>query len=193
MKGILLKEGLFNSVVEGDKIQTRRLLKIKFWESQQMELAFNFNPYEDEKVKIVCNKEKYPEYNPRIIPVKSRYKIGDIVYLKEPYLIDNEGKYMYKYRGAYSNFKGFKNKLFMPEVAARYFIKITYVSVERLHKITTDEIKKEGIHLLDPKATDEDYKKAWIFLWDKINKSICPWESNPFVWVYDFELIVKDL
>lgn len=74
-----------------------------------------------------------------------RYNKGEILYLKEPYVID-DGFIFYKYSSVYLCDKRWKNKLFMPERYARYRIEITDVREERLHDITDDECFKEGVY-----------------------------------------------
>lgn len=79
--------------------------------------------------------------------------------------------------------------IFLPKELTRIFLKVENVRVERLQEITASECKKEGI-LINPE--DPDYIQ-WIEkfadLWDKINGSRAPWESNPWVWVVEFSRI----
>jgi len=97
----------------------------------------------------------------------SNYKIGEVLYLKEPYhIFDEEGdvcpyKCLYKYGKEdfltqeehnavvteILKLKAWKNKLFIPESAARYFIKITGVRKERLQDISDEDCIAEGIFL----------------------------------------------
>lgn len=102
----------------------------------------------------------------RIKKGKPRYKVGDIVYLKEPYRISNiNGGYEFIYQFSKARVKftgsakdleklliqqkkskyGWLNKLFMPESAARVFIEITDVRAERLQDISEEDCIKEGI------------------------------------------------
>ncbi len=126
-----------------------------------------------------------------------RYNKGETVYLKEPYFFEDVSKdnlpfdeiKLYKFNN-YEEEKErtWKNKLFMPEKHARYFIKITDVKVEELQDITESNAISEGI---------EDTSSGWAItafetLWDSINKKApYRWEDNPYVWVYEFELITK--
>lgn len=98
-----------------------------------------------------------------------------------------------------------KNKLFMPEKYARYFIEITAVRAERLQDITEEDCIKEGIEY-SPEAVPIGYpfgavfpynngfhnyttaKEAYAALINNISGK-GTWERNPFVWVYDFRLI----
>ncbi|MDR2207149.1 MAG: hypothetical protein LBE36_13455 [Flavobacteriaceae bacterium] len=122
MNGICFKETLFNAVINGSKTQTRRLMK--------------------DKTPIGNWEETYKF---------SRYKVGEILYLKEPYSLDTiafDGKVTYKFdnpneRTVSNGFK-WENKLFMPAKYARYFIEITAVRCERLQEISDEDIVKEG-------------------------------------------------
>ncbi len=99
--------------------------------------------------------------------------------------------------------------LHMPKEAARIFLKVKDVRVERLQDITPKEIEKEG--LFNPckecyakKETCEDCicqdkdidKMIWSELWNStIKKSDMEqygWDANPWVWVIEFERIELD-
>ena len=83
----------------------------------------------------------------------------------------------------------------MPREAARIFLKITDVSVERIHHISFEHILKEGIKQDSERANRDDYVYAFIDLWNSINSKrnngIYAWEHNPWVWVYTFERCEK--
>jgi hypothetical protein len=90
----------------------------------------------------------------------------------------------------------------MPKKAARIWLKVTDVRVERLHHIivadpnqTIHNICSEGIEF---KAVMENYEvliKDFKTLWDStIKKSDLDrygWEANPWVWVIEFERCEK--
>jgi len=84
---------------------------------------------------------------------------------------------------------------FMPEDAARYFITITGVRAERLQGITNEDAITEGImppeHAFVMVGNDVDAaispREEYAELWDTINPKY-PWDSNPWVWVYQFQL-----
>jgi hypothetical protein len=97
--------------------------------------------------------------------------------------------------------------LFMPKEAARIFLQVTDVRAERLQDITVDDAVAEGIERCGP-PFDNVKKYGWRFkdymgnsvclpvpsfktLWDSINAKKCPWDSNPWVWVYTFKKIPK--
>lgn len=80
-----------------------------------------------------------------------RYKPGETVYLKEPWMPFGSGitKYAYNYALGSRERKAikWKNKMFMPESAARHFIRFSDedVRVERLWDISPDDCIAEGI------------------------------------------------
>lgn len=179
MKGILFKEDLFNSVIQELKTETRRIA----------------------------------------ITEKPKYKAGEKVFLKEPY-IHWGGKTYYKFdQSNEATFNihahcleeevGWKNKLFMPEKYARYYIEITGVIGEKLQDISEQSAIAEGverdrdgwksydkIYVGPHKGKDHPfnavpYRSAFFSfksLWERINGEE-QWESNPKVWAYKFKLV----
>ena len=126
-----------------------------------------------------CDANEYTGEN--LILVNPRYKVGETVYLKEPYhVFDEENNLcLYKYPPkedwmtdkefsdivhSLSELKGWHNKLFMPEKYARYFIKITNVRAERLQDISEEDCIREGItsYLLDPSKAYTHIKEYGI-------------------------------
>lgn len=100
-----------------------------------------------------------------------------------------------------------KPSIFMPKEACRIKLLINDVKVERLHDISEDDAKAEGIERWDnPLFNEERYrdysgKPQWKqmnerrdpvayfkSLWQSIN-GIESWESNPWVWKISFEKI----
>ena len=101
-----------------------------------------------------------------------------------------------------------KPSLFMPKEAARIWLKVTNVRVERLHEITEDGAKAEGINeewarsWWHPTYDDPDsggyprYRDTFALdLWNStIKKSDLDrygWDANPWVWVIEFERCEK--
>ena len=199
MKGICFTEPMFHAVVEGRKFQTRRIIKPNphFWAD---------------------NKYPYKWTTDSAIEIKPRYKAGEKVYIKEPYLICNDFlQYKYdnkpckniiscEYMNGGCDCDGWENKLFMPEKYARYFIEIIEVRCERLQYISDEDCLEEGIfdhydneykrknggHFLYENGIDfkryDKHREAFAALFNKINGH-GTWESNPYVWVYSFKLI----
>lgn len=209
MKGIIFSEENFHAVVAGSKTQTRRIIKpvpddsgLHNHTARPMSLS--------------------PEYDMRgwwgdtestseTREFKPRYKTGEILYLKEPYLLDLKSLedvnavYRYGNNNIVPNVIKWSNRMFMPARAARCFIKITDVRVERVQDISEEDCYSEGITGIrrDVKSDIWGYKfpgdgstyfptpqEAYAAEWDKINGE-GSWNANPWVWVYGFELIEK--
>lgn len=111
------------------------------------------------------------------------------------------------------NYRGKKvwtNKLFVKPELMLHFIRITNVRIERLQDISDDDCLAEGVELNTRQYKYDgtkyycvrglghwrsfgcdNYKsprEAYAALIDKVGKK-GDWESNPYVFVYDFELI----
>lgn len=201
MKGICFIEPLHEKTVKRIKVQTRRIISKEDYVNAKNVILSTTDSGQMAHFKSVGCSECFAG-------LVARYRIGDILYLKEPfYKWDDwdpeDGQYSYKFDNPDKIVPFWENKLFMPASAARHFIKITGVRAERLQDISGYDCIREGIEYKFPKATSMtqariDYKsaepaliKAYAALIDKIN-SKGTWDSNPFVWVYDYELIEKE-
>ena len=205
MKGICFKEPLFLATIEGRKTQTRRVMKPQpsMYRQTVGKLLGMFN------------------INPSALrgEMKPRYKVGEVVYLKEPYASSyneetDKWEPIYKYGGPhYFDIDGgsvkWKSKLWMPETKARYFIRITDVRAERLQDISDEDCCREGI-VLRPECEQSAIvfglflegghvsnlgstpREAYGALIDAINGK-GTWDSNPFVWVYEYESYQMDV
>lgn len=88
-----------------------------------------------------------------------------------------------------------KPSIHMPKAARRIRNTIINIRVERLHDITEEDAKAEGIEL-NYEASDErvcrfqNYKDAFKALWNDINgERGHGWDKNDWVWVIEFEKI----
>lgn len=90
-----------------------------------------------------------------------------------------------------------KPSLFMPKEAARIFLKVTDVRVERLQEITSQGAWKEGARCscLYPVPDCAGNKTAFIEIWNSTIKKPdldrYGWNANPWVWVIEFERCEK--
>lgn len=81
----------------------------------------------------------------------------------------------------------------MPEWVARFRPKVTGIRVERVQDISKQDVLKEGVKTALPYYNGENttgciFKNGFAKLWNSINeKRGYPWESNPWVWVIEFE------
>ena len=177
MKGILFKPEMIQAIVEGRKTVTRRVIK------PQPIIAQTYKG-------LTLKDLEYDGFKPR-------YQIGETVYIKEAGAWDNKTKFRaYKANMPDTQTK-WQSPLLMPEWAARYFVLIKDVRAERLQEIAEQDAKAEGatpIYESTPTGYYFDfagYIRGFHRLWDSINKDY-PWESNPWVFRYEFEYQSKE-
>jgi hypothetical protein len=98
-----------------------------------------------------------------------------------------------------------KPSIHMPKVAARYFLQIKNIRVERLQDISRKDAIEEGSdNILKPDdlhrmrglgnwkipSPFDEYQFGFLSIWTKIN-GCDSWLKNPWVWVIEFEKIEK--
>lgn len=149
--------------------------------------------------------------------LKDGYQVGDIVYLKEPYIKDHNGFIGFEdevgFDLQHQQDFGWKkiSPLFLPAAKARHFVKITEKSSEKLHDITEEDCIREGIESvicygekrwfiyskyfvnlpwdkIPVASTTDDPLKSFYSLWVAINGRRSWWD-NPTVYRYQFELL----
>lgn len=207
------KYGLTQAVLEGKKTQTRRVCKVQP-EFKSYEIAFPVgwinedDPLQDPLYGAYrwVNKDNPKEKSDWIIP---QFKVGEVVAIVQSYkdaanwaLVEDckefEGKEPWL-------MAGWNNKMFVRPDYMPHQIRITNVRVERLQDISDKDCLAEGIikgkvgsedtHFMDayyiPNKPLEPIctpREAYAELIDKVSGK-GTWYKNPYVWVYDFELI----
>ena len=143
---------------------------------------------------------------------KLRYQPGDILYVRETWS-EWTGGYLYKawqepfVQPGESAVMRWHPSIHMPKEAARIWLKVLDVRVERLQDITNEQILKEGTskdainRLIGqmPEKTEEyirtAYLTVWSWIWDATIKIAeierYGWEANPWVWVIEFKQCEK--
>ena len=140
-----------------------------------------------------------------------RYYPGDILYVRETWAEWSDG-YIFKAdpMPAYphSFVDRWRPSIFMPKEAARIFLRVTDVRVERLQEIDENGAKAEGIREYfigmgeSGFATEPHSSSFWpsavgafAALWNSTLKHMdhirYGWAANPWVWVYCFERYEK--
>lgn len=130
------------------------------------------------------------------------YQPGDILYVRETFIQAAAHIFWYKADDKLWMSKDllWKPSIHMPKEAARIWLKVTDVRVERLQDITGLSVQKEGIEL-DPKecASKFDFITELFLLFQKLWDSTIKksdldrygWDTNPYVWVIEFERCEK--
>lgn len=193
MKKIMFNDryGLTEAVLDGRKTQTRR---IAYKEPFKYYCNCGFYTEGKDKGKLAIN-------DGNEIVAKSTYKIGEIVAVAQRYNdipFNNE-----IFKGAGLSI-GWGNKMFVKSDLMPHQIKITNIRCERLQDISTDDCMKEGIFCSHIDGFDDAYtydatfdrfvKKWWyktpIVAYKMLSSKLhLNWDSNPLVFVYDFQLI----
>lgn len=96
---------------------------------------------------------------------------------------------------------GYRNKMFVKAELMPHHIRITNIRVERLQDISDEDCLAEGIYeALEAPWNDKVYgfvggnfdfntpRNAYAALIDKVSGK-GTWDSNPYVFVYDFDLV----
>lgn len=178
-KPILFNTEMVQAILEGRKTNTRRV--VKFLEGQTGRLPDN-EFVDGEPYLFYPGGIKHPQYHK-----------GDIIYVRETWSKVGTS-YFYKADGWNDIKHKWSPSIHMPKEAARIFLKVTGVRVERLKDIDIQGIKREGLTSMAVHCGDMEIAKSeFQILWDStVKKSDIEqygWEANPWVWVYEFELL----
>lgn len=197
MKPILFNTEMVRAILDGRKTVTRRVIR---WDKADNALSCpdrrkNIEIPDDKIIERLCG---------------APYRMADILYVRETWTIlpvtpgDNfrpSGVYYYKADGDMrpDRFRdnGWHPSIHMPKEAARIFLRVQDVHVERLQEITGAECVREGIPQESLKEVGEAFTAGqFAGLWDSTvkpsDRALYGWDANPWVWVIDFERISRD-
>ena len=197
---ILFNTEMVRAILDGRKSCTRRLVKFLLGE----------NPKWTGYIK-----DGSMLYNGRNEPcIRTQpYQPGDILYVRETWcaLPVNEAGHMrghsvYYYKADRDlrpeGWRGNWNpSIHMPKEAARIWLEVTNVRVERLQEITEDGAKAEGANWKNGKNVGfeekmrrtaiERFAEIWNGTIKKSDIDRYGWDANPWVWVIEFERCKK--
>ena len=199
MKPIIFSTPMVQAILDGKKTQTRRVIKIDDApENWKISIAgtsiVRTEPYDVKLPRYAAGdnlwvRETFCEvpYEHNHVPIKG----GHITIPKYAYKADSERDYT----GIW------KSSIHMPREAARIFLRVKTVRVERLQDITPKDAWDEGCRIGNsfpweehiPELQQQCRDILFIPLWDRFNrKRGYGWDTNPWVWVYEFEKINKE-
>lgn len=224
IKPILFNTEMVRAILDGRKSCTRRLVKPQPDGKHTYPLGFVTDS--TEKKEVGCFGFGIDEYGGSIQYAKPPYLGGDIIYIRETWT-EECGKYYYRadydsdyldpcetlsggYPASCRNHPGcdgcmatstrihWHPSIHMPKEAARIWLKVTDVRVERLQEITAESALTEGadkyIHANGTLNEDQTIT-SFIGIWNStIKKSDLDrygWDANPWVWVIEFERCEK--
>lgn len=214
MKKIMFNDkfGLTQAVLEGRKTMTRRIIKCPRTFRGEWVAGFNIHRRHSDK-KIVDWPCMYDadEREFDMGEILPKYELGEVVAIAQSYKdsgydsdsLDRHPKDL-SIRGLMKDSAGWNNKMFVKSYACKHHIKITNVKIERLQDISDEDCLKEGvihaytdnngIKIYHTPHTKRGYlstdvaQQAFSFLIDKVSGK-GTWESNPFVFAYEFVLV----
>ena len=108
----------------------------------------------------------------------------------------SEGCYIYRADHPCPERIAWRPSIHMPKAAARIWLKVTDVRVDRLQDMALGDFLREGVTIRPEAYNDPDnaYGQArdnFIAIWDSTvsrqDKGRYGWEANPWVWVIGFE------
>lgn len=216
IKPILFNTEMVRAILDGRKTCTRRLVKPQ----PKSKLCYTFAGSDSntwgypnrtaheiwgEEFKLpndITEEELSKRWNPP-------YHTDDILYVRETWKKAPNGYNYYEdwQRNDIADVTKWHPSIRMPKEAARIWLKVTDVRVERLQEITDNECIKEGIYPSNCRdcndifgcdvCPDEGYDEVdkFVEVWNStIKKSDLNrygWDANPWVWVIKFERCEK--
>lgn len=208
MKKIMFNDryGLTKAVLEGRKTQTRRIIPLSEEDEEYLNTAFDF----DLRESVIIDRYARYKIGEEVAVAQSYQTVmryyHSFCHVSTRVVSEEENTFWDAMRdiestGNDSAMKGDNNKMFVKADLMPHRIKITNVRVEHLQDISDEDCLKEGIYeSLEAPYNTKKYgcfnsninvcspREAFAILINKVSGK-GTWESNPWVFVYDFELI----
>jgi hypothetical protein len=217
MKKIMFndKYGLTQAVLDGRKTMTRRIIKYPKSEPSFSDFIGDYDEAKEKGYLDYGNGIVFfliEDRNKSFLCAPS-YKVGEVVAIAQSY------ETIYHEKGletldmlvsSWKNSKGWRNKMFVKADLMISHIRITNIKIERLQDISDEDCIREGVELNDRQYEYDGTKwycvrglghwraigcdnfntprEAFAALMDKVSGK-GTWESNPYVFAYEFELI----
>ncbi len=198
IKPILFNTEMVRAILDGRKTCTRRLVKPQ----PKSKLCYTFAGSDSntwgypnrtaheiwgEEFKLpndITEEELSKRWNPP-------YHTDDILYVRETWKKAPNGYYYYEdwQRNDIADVTKWKPSIHMPKVAARIWLKVTDVRIERLQDMTDDDAEAEGC--FDYTSTALGFPDVWDSTIKKSDLDRYGWNVNPWVWVIEFERCEK--
>lgn len=219
---MLFSTEMVKALLAGRKTQTRRLITERNSSSSAILKELDFSTarkdlfLKNHGTNIEYLKVSRPEDGTRH-RVCPKYQPGDLLWVREVFrYIDfagDENGYVYRasengmdWEQNDENWK-WKPSLHMPKVAARIWLEIQDVRVERVQDISEEDAVAEGVEPYTysgrisftaykdylertPQSLDDilNAKESYQSLWESLH-GIESWRSNPWIWVYNLSIV----
>ena len=213
---IIFSGPMVRAILEGRKTQTRRVFSGKgyaWWQACGAEIDCHGLPVGEDDMGDPCDGPRPYGVPGDTLYVKEKFACSDVCGHTAKLAYDADARCGHKTGGVFVphgrileasgygwwasqpkacadtyGLKGYGGKWrssrFMPRWASRIDLKVTGIRVERVRAITEEDCIAEGV------AGELDFtpQMKYAELWNSINaKRGYSWESNPWVWVVEFE------
>lgn len=187
MKPILFNTEMVRAILDGRKTQTRRIIKPQPTNPRWNNVGWlGWDDGHGYRMKPPC-------------------KPGDVLWVRETWqhvytyddsdkAIEETGRYVYfaddpmpftywvdTDTGEHKDQMPWRPSIHMPREAARIFLRVTDVRVERLQDIDDDGVVAEGLEI------GAEFDEIWNRTLIKSDRAKFGWAANPWVWVIKFE------
>lgn len=212
MKPIIFSTAEVEKILNGNKVQFRKPVKPQ----PKHPIPLGFISDSTDVKRIGCYGWGVDELDGVLSIAKPPYKTGDILYVKESWRYGaGRGTSTYEYKTDMTEKEleeereehepgivKWKSPVTMPREAARYFLKVKDVKVQKLREITKEDVLKGGL-LYDKdiyempcnieNARETYLKGCFMRLWNKkYKKKGYGWDRDPWIWMFEFEMIEKE-
>lgn len=197
MKPILFNTEMVRAILDNRKTVTRRVLKPQ--EKILKNPSFGYTPFTPKGHISVRGEWTDRDGNKRYGEnfIKLPYCPGDILYVRETWCQPATHTFWYKADSSIQNVL-WRPSVSMPREAARIFLRVTDVLVERLQDISDKDLLREGevpYICADGTFDRKNTKTSFLGMWDATlkpkDRALYGWEANPWVWVIEFERCEK--
>lgn len=218
IKPILFNTEMVRAILDGRKTCTRRIVRPPYFvdgdENDKRSLITLRTATKNSSLYRQIGKMPYPD---------APYRMCDILYVRETWerfecwncegdergncpkepqksVLDKHsyGCYMYRATDEIRGDARWHPSIHMPKEAARIWLRVTDVRVERLQEMTGQDVLKEGLNShVHPQASYFDgnqremFEKLWNSTIKKSDLDRYGWDASPYVWVIEFERCEK--
>lgn len=224
IKPMLFNTEMVRSILDGRKTCTRRVVKPHNPQRAKLDdYRQGYGLWFSETTDGTADKWYIKDYSfspcwisdRNYIKLCAPYHPGDILYVRETFdelPVKPDGSSSGRTTHLYYKADGDKRpngwqgnwhpSIHMPKEAARIFLRVTDVRVERLQEITITGLIQEGLipngylSQYSVMTESEEWFKKWMALWDSTikpaDRECYGWEASPWVWVIEFKRISRE-
>lgn len=207
MKPILFNTEMVRAILDDRKTVTRRVLKPhNTRKAKRCEYLQGEGLWFDDEINEFDKDTHIKDYSISscwigteiYIQKYASYRPGDILYVRETWCQPATHTFWYKADSSIQNVL-WRPSVSMPREAARIFLRVTDVRVERLQDISDKDLLREGevpYICADGTFDRKNTKTSFLGMWDATlkpkDRALYGWEANPWVWVIEFERISRE-